>query len=146
MLTNFVSSSFSVHASISGSINIFLHVQSEQSKYWLILQDLSHSHSRLLGLKINPLSHTPLSNKSLHSHLHLSSVHLCLLLQIISFNLHLHLHVSCHFIDLISLVNVIRLKTLTFEFFKVSETQILAYWSLTLLQLPLHLFILTLKR
>ena len=57
----------------------------------------------------------------------------------------MHLHVSCHFIDLVSLANVIKLNTLTFTFFTVSETQIFAYGSLILLQLPLHLFILTLK-
>ena len=58
----------------------------------------------------------------------------------------MHLHVSCHVIDLVSLVNDIRLNTLAFKFFTASETQILAYGSLILLQLPLHLFILTLKR
>ena len=57
----------------------------------------------------------------------------------------MHLHVSCHFIDLVSLVNVIKLNTLTFKVFTVSERQILAYGSLILLQLPLHLFLLTLK-
>ena len=57
----------------------------------------------------------------------------------------MHLHASCHFIDLVSLVNVINLNTLTFKFFTVSEIQILAYGSLILLQLPLYLFILTLK-
>ena len=66
-----------------------------------MLHDLSHSHLQLLGLKIYPLSHTPLSINSLHSHLHLSLFHLSLLLQTISFNLHMHLHASCHFIDLI---------------------------------------------
>ena len=54
----------------------------------------------------------------------------------------MHLHVSCHFIHL---VNDIKLNTLTFNFFTVSETQILAYGSLILLQLPLHLFILIIK-
>ena len=57
----------------------------------------------------------------------------------------MHLHVSCHFIDLVLLVLEIRLNTLTFKFFTVSETQILAYGLLILLQLPLHLFTLTLK-
>ena len=32
--------------------------------------DLSHSNSQLRGYQINPLSHIPLSIKSLHSHLH----------------------------------------------------------------------------
>ena len=57
----------------------------------------------------------------------------------------MHLHVSCHFIYLVLLVNVIKLNTLSFNFFIVSETQIFAYGSLTLLQLPLRLSILTLK-
>ena len=57
----------------------------------------------------------------------------------------MHLHVSCHFIDLVSLFLDIRLNTLTFKFFTLSGTQILAYGSLILLQLPLHLFTLTLK-
>ena len=57
----------------------------------------------------------------------------------------MHLHVSCHFIDLVSLVNDTRLNTLTFNFFTVTETQILAYGSLILLQLPIHFFILILK-
>ena len=38
----------------------------------------------------NPLSHTPLSINSLHSHLHLSSFQRCLLLQTLAFSLHLH--------------------------------------------------------
>ena len=46
---------------------------------------------------------------------------------------------------LVSLVNVIKLNTLTFKSFTVSGTQILAYGSLILLQLPLHLFTLMLK-
>ena len=57
----------------------------------------------------------------------------------------MHLHVSCYFIYLVLLVNVIKLNTLSFNFFIVSETQIFAYGSLTLLQLPLRLSILTLK-
>ena len=57
-------------------------------------QDLSHSHSQLLGFQISPLSHTPLSINSLHSHLHLSSFQRCLLLQRLASGLHLHLQVS----------------------------------------------------
>ena len=57
----------------------------------------------------------------------------------------MHLHDSCHFIDLVSLVNEITLNTLTFKFLTISGTQIFAYGSLILLQLPLHLFILTIK-
>ena len=67
------------------------------------------------------------------------------MLQIIPFNLHMHLHDLCHFIDLVSLVLDIKLNALTFNFFTISGTQIFAYESLILLQLPLHLFILTLK-
>ena len=52
--------------------------------------DLSHSHSQLLGFQINPLSHIPLSINSLHLHLHLYSFDLCLLLQTLEPNLHLH--------------------------------------------------------
>ena len=126
MLTNFVSSMFSVHSSISGSTYFFLHLQFEQSRYSPVSQDLSHSDSQLLGLKINPLSHTPLSINYLHSHLHLSSFHRCLLLQIILSNLHIHLQVSCHFMGLVSLVNVIKLNILTFDFFTPSGIQISA--------------------
>ena len=96
---------FFVHSSISGSTNFFLHLQLKLSKYSLIPQDLSHSHSQLLGLKINLLSHSPLSINSLHSQLHLSLFHRCLLLQITLSNLHIHLQVSCHFMCLVSLVN-----------------------------------------
>ena len=99
MLTNFVSSIFSVHSSTNGSINFFLHLQLEKSRYSPILQDLSHSHSQLLGFQTYPLSHTPLSINSLHSHLHLSLFYLCLVLQIILSNLNMHLQVSCHFMS-----------------------------------------------
>ena len=98
-------SMFFVHSSISGSTNFFLHLQLKLSKYSLITQDLSHSHLQLLGLKINLLSHSPLSINSLHSQLHLSLFHRCLLLQITLSNLHIHLQVSCHFMCLVSLVN-----------------------------------------
>ena len=128
-----------------GQLIFFLHLQFEWSKYSLILQDLSHLLSQLLGFQINPLSHTPLSINSLHSHLHLSSFHRCLLLQIILSNLHIHLHDSCHFMCLVSLVIVFKLNTLTFKFFVASGTQILAYGSLILLRLPVHLFTLMLK-
>ena len=46
---------------------------------------------------------------------------------------------------LVSLVNVIKLNTLTFKTFTVSGTQIFAYGSLILLQLPLYLFTLMVK-
>ena len=75
----------------------------------------------------------------------LSSFHLCLPLQIILSNLHMHLQVLYHSICLVLLVLHIRLNTLTFKSFITSGTQILAYGPLILLQLPLHLFILTLK-
>ena len=39
--------------------------------------DLSHSHSQLLGFQINSLSYIPLSINSLHSHLHLFLFQLC---------------------------------------------------------------------
>ena len=103
----FTSSIVSVHLSIIDSTNFFLHLQYLLSKYSPISQDLSHSHSQLLGFQINPLLHTPLSINSLHSHLHLSSFHRCLLLQIILSNLHIHLHDSCHFICLVSLVKIL---------------------------------------
>ena len=32
------------------------------------LNDLSRSHSQILGFEVNPLSHMPLSINSLHSH------------------------------------------------------------------------------
>ena len=103
--------------------------------------DLLNSHSELLRFQKNPLSHIPLSINSLHSHLHLSSFHLCLLLQRLASNLHLRLQVLCHSICLVSLVFSIRLNTLTFMFLIVSGTHNLAYGSLIVLQLPLHLFI-----
>ena len=93
---------------------------------------LSHSHSQLLGLQMNPLSHTPLSINSLHlHHLHLFIFRRCLLLQTVASNLHSHLNVSCH--------------SLTFKFFIIVRTQVFAYGLLILLQLPLHLLILILK-
>ena len=58
--------------------------------------DLSHSQLQLLGFQGNPLSQLSLPlNSSLHLNLHLSSFHLCLLLQTLESNLHLHLQVSC---------------------------------------------------
>ena len=80
-------------------------------------------------------------NNSLHSHLHLSSFHLCLLLQRLASNLHLHLRVLSHSICLVSLVLDIRLNTFTFMFLIVSGTHNLAYGSLIVLQLPLHLLL-----
>ena len=106
--------------------------------------DLSDSDSQLLGFQINPLLHIPLSINSLHSHLHLSLFLLCLLLQTLPSNLHLDLQVSCHSICLVSLVLENRLNTLTFMVLTTSGTHNLAYVSLILLQLPLHLFILIL--
>ena len=96
MLANFTSSIVSVHSSITWSTNFFLHLQFLWSKYTLISQFLSHSHSQLLGFQINSLS-----INSLHSHLHLFLFHLCLLLQTIASNLHLHLHFSCHSVNLV---------------------------------------------
>ena len=107
--------------------------------------DLSHSHSQLLGFQIYPLPHTPLLINSLNSHRHLSLFQRCLLLQTIVSNLHIHLHVSCHFLCRVSLVLEIRLNTLMFKSFATSGTHILAYVSLILLQLPLHLLVLILK-
>ena len=135
MLVNFISLMVSVYSSASESTNFFLHLQLLLAKYSPILQDLSHSHSQLLGFQINPLLHTFLSINSLHSHLHFSSFHCCFLLQIIPFNLHMHLHVSYHFIYLVSLVSCIKLNTVAFKFFIISGVQILAYGSLILLQL-----------
>ena len=59
-------------------------------------------------------------------------------------HLHLHLQVPYYFICLVSLVLHIRLHTLTFMFLITSETHNCAYGSLILLQLALHLLILTL--
>ena len=76
--------------------------------------NLSHSHAQLLGFQIYPLSHTILLIiSSLHSHLHLSSFHICLLLQTAEVNVHMHLQVSCHTICLASLILAIILNTLT---------------------------------
>ena len=96
-------------------------------------------------IQIYPLTHTILLIKSsLHSHPNLSSFHICILLQTAEVNLHTHLQVSCHIICLVSLILDIRLNTLTFMFLMISGTQNLAYASLILLQLPLHLFTLIL--
>ena len=96
--------------------------------------DLSHSHSQLLGFQINPLSHTPFSIKSsLHAHLHLSSFHVCLLLQTLSVNLQMHLQVSCKIMCLVSLILDIKVNTLTFMFFTMSRTHNLEYESLIIL-------------
>ena len=89
--------------------------------------NLSHSHAQLLGFQIYPLSHTILLIKSsLHSHLHLYSFHICLLLQTAEVNLHMHLQFSCHTIYLISLILAIRLNTLTLIFLVMSGTHNLA--------------------
>ena len=106
--------------------------------------NLSHSQSQLLGFKINPLSHIPLSINSLHQHLHLSLFQCYLLLQTLSFNIHFHLQVSCHSVSCFITVLDIRLNTLTFMFLTTSGTHNFAFESLILLQLPLHLLILTL--
>ena len=109
-----------------------------------MLHNLSHLHEQLLGFQIYPLSHTILLSKSsLHSHLHLSSFHICLLLQTAEVNLHMHLQVSCHTICLVSLILAIRLNTVTLIFLVMSGTHNLANGSLILLQL-LHLFTLIL--
>ena len=78
-------------------------------------------------------------------HLHLSLLHCCLLVQILSSNLHSHLHVSCHSMCLVLLVLEIRSNTLMFKFFTTSGTQIFAYGWLILLQLLLHLLVLILN-
>ena len=112
----------------------------------LLSHDLSHSKLQLLEFQINSLSYLPLSiNSSLHSHLHLSSFHLCLLLQTLTSNLHLHLQVSYHFMCLVGKLHEIKLNILTFTFLTISGTHNLAHGSLVLLQLPLHLFTLILK-
>ena len=89
-LANFTSSIVLGHSSTNLSTNFFLHLQFLQSKYSSISHALSHSHSQLLGFQINPLSHTPLSINSLHSHLYLILFQRCLLLQTFSPNLHSH--------------------------------------------------------
>ena len=104
ILASFTTSTVSVHSSTNLSTNFFLYLQFSQSKYSPTPHDLSNSHSKLLGLQINALSHEPLSINSLHSHLHLSSFQRCLLLQTLPSNIDLHLHVSCHFMCLVSLV------------------------------------------
>ena len=145
ILASFTSLTVSLHSSTNLSTNFFLHLQFSQSNYSATSHDLSHSHSQLLGFKINPLSHTPLSINSLHSHLHLSSFQCYLLLQTLASSQYLDLHFSCHSVCHVSLVLYIRLNTLTFKFFTTSGTQILAYGSLILLQLPPHLLVLILQ-
>ena len=59
--------------------------------------DLSLSQAQSPGFQTNPILRLVLSiNSPLHSHLHLSSFHLCLLLQTLGTSLNLHLQVSCH--------------------------------------------------
>ena len=70
ILASFTSLTLSVHSWVSLSTKFFLHLQFSKSKFSLTSHDLSHSHSKLLGLQINPLSHTPLSINSFHSHLY----------------------------------------------------------------------------
>ena len=108
----------------------FLHLQFSSSKYSPISHDLSHSHLQLLGFQINPLPHIPLLTNSLHSHLHLSSFHICLWLQTLAFNLHLYLQVPSNFMCLISLVLHIRLNTLRFKFLTILGTHNFANGSL----------------
>ena len=72
------------------STNIFLRIQFLGSKYSPTLHDLSHSHSQLFRFQINRSSHIPLSNYYLHSHLCLSSLHFCSLLQTLASSLRLH--------------------------------------------------------
>ena len=103
-------------------------------------------HSQLLGSLNNTLSYTPLSINSLHPHLYLSLFQRYLLLQTLLLNLHLHLHVSCYFMHLVSLVLVTRFNTLTFKFFTTLGRHNFASGLLVLLQLPLHLLVLILKR
>ena len=86
-LNIFTSSSiFSSHSSTDLSINVFLDLQFSKSKYSPISHDLSQAHAQLIGFQVYPLSDTPLSINSLHSHQHLSLFHLCLLLQTIASN------------------------------------------------------------
>ena len=97
-----------------------------------MLHDLSHSQLRLLEFQINPLTHLSLSiNSSLHSHPHLFSFHLYLLLQTLESNLHLHLEVSCHSMCFVWLLNDIKLNTLTFMFLTTSGTHNLVNGTLT---------------
>ena len=64
----------------------------------------------------------------------------CLLLQKLETNLHLHLQVSSQDICLVLLIFDIRLNTLTLISLARSGMLNLAYGSLLLYQLPLHLF------
>ena len=93
---------------------------------------------------MSPLSHIPLSINFLYSHLHLSLFHFCLFLKTLVSSLHLHLQFSCYYMYLVSLVLDVRLNTLPFKFLTISGTHTFAHGSLILLQLLLHLFILTL--
>ena len=105
-----------------------------------MLHDLSHSQVPLPGFQIYPLSHTILLSKSsIHSHMHLSSFHISLLLQTAEINLH-YTFMPYYFICLVSLTLDIKLNTLTLTFLTMSGMHNLAYESLILLQLPLHLF------
>ena len=130
ILTKLVYSIFSLHSSINLSNNLFQHLQFSQCKYSPISQALSHSHLQLLGFKIYPLLHIPLSINYLHLHQHLLSFQRCLLLQTFASDLHLHLHILCHFICIVSLVLDIILNTLTFKSFTTSGTHIFEYRSL----------------
>ena len=124
----FTSSIFFVHSSTNLSINLFLHLQHSWSKYSPTSHDLSHSHSQLLLFQINHSLHIPLSINFLHSYLHLSLFHLCLLLQTLASSLNLHLHVLCYSACFVSLGIAIRLNTLAFKFFTTS------FWSIDIIK------------
>ena len=144
--SSLVSSIFSVHSSANLLTNLFLHLQFLQSNYSLKSQDLQHSHSLLLGFKINPLSHTFLSINSLHLHPHLSSIIPTLFIVAnTTVKSIFTLTGLCHSMRLVSLVPDTRLNILTFRFFTTSGTHNFVYGLLILQQLPLHFLVLMIK-
>ena len=105
-----------------------------------MLHDLSHSNSHILEFQTNPSSHLPLPINYLRSYLHLSLFQGCLLLETLASNLHLQVKVSWQDACLVSLILHITLNTLIFMSLATSVTHNLAYRSLILLQVSLHLF------
>ena len=100
-----------------------------------------NSHLQLLIFQTKSLSHFLFTK---HSHLHLSLLHFCLLLQTIGSNLQTYLQLSWKVICFVLFVNVIKSNILTVTFLTISGIYTLEYGLLILLQFPLHLFILML--
>ena len=127
ILASFTSSTVSVHSSTNLSSN-FLCTYNFHSLNIHQCHTLYHITFTLTitRIKINSLSHTPLSINSLFTSAFIF-IPTFFIITNISPNLHSHLQVSCHSIYLVSIVFHSRLNTLTIRFFTTSGTQIFAY-------------------